>query len=348
MSSKIKIGIIGCSRIARRSVIPAIIKSEFAELEIIGSRTEQSGREFSREFSCKKFGGYNEVFSDESVDAVYISTPIGAHEEWAIKAAKSGKHIYCEKSSTTSYKSAKKILNCCKENKVRIIEGFMFRFHPQHFKVKQLIRDDEIGEIISFNGNFGFPTFPEGDTRYNKQLGGGFLNDAGCYPICASRMIFGEEPIGVSCDLSIDKKTGVDFRGTSFMKYKNEKTASISYGNGNYYQAKYDVWGSKGIISLERAYSVPPDFMTKINVQYKTENGVNNKKNHWDSRKNKCYDIKPEDHFLNMINEFCLEITNERKSMINFEVELLCQARVMEAHRLSADKKRFVNIDEID
>jgi len=132
------------------------------------------------------------------------------------------------------------------------------------------------------------------------------------------------------------------------MKYENEKTASISYGNGNYYQAKYDVWGSKGIISLERAYSVPPDFMTKINVQYKTENSVDNKKNHWDSRKNKCYDIKPEDHFLNMINEFCLEITNERKSMINFELELLCQARVMEAHRLSADKKRFVNIDEID
>ena len=247
MDSKIKFGIIGCSRIAKRSTIPAIIKSEFAEIEIIGSRSLDKAKTFSNEFNSQKFGTYEDVISDDSVDAVYISTPIGTHEEWAIKAASAGKHILCEKSSTTSFESAKKMIEHSKQNNVRILEGFVFRFHPQHQKVKELIDNNKIGDLVSFNGSFGFPVFPEGDIRYDLKLGGGFLNDSGCYPINASRMIFEEEPIGVSCNLSIDAKTGVDVRGTSYMIYGNKKTASITYGNGNYYQSKYNVWGTEGI-----------------------------------------------------------------------------------------------------
>ena len=341
MYSKIKFGIIGCSRIAKRSVIPAITKSEFAEIEMIGSRSIDKAKTFSNEFNCKKYGTYEDVISDDSVDAVYISTPIGTHEEWAIKAASAGKHILCEKSSTTSFESAKKMTEHSKQNNVRILEGFVFRFHPQHQKVKELIGNNKIGDLVSFNGSFGFPAFPEGDIRYDSKLGGGFLNDSGCYPINASRMIFEEEPIGVSCILSIDAKTGVDIRGTSYIIFENEKTASITYGNGNYYQAKYNIWGSEGIISLERAYSVPPDFKTKVNIQYSTENN-------WDGRKSENYQINAVDHFTEMINAFCLEISGDKKSSFNFEEELKNQAKVMEAHRISSNEKRFVSIDEIN
>ena len=336
----LRFGIIGCSRIAKRSVIPAILKSEFAELQTIGSRSVDRAKEFSSEFNCKNYGTYEDVISDESVDAVYISTPIGTHEEWAIKAANAGKHIHCEKSSTTSFESAKKMIENSKQNNVRIMEGFMFRFHPQHQKVKDLINNNKIGDLVSFNGTFGFPAFPEGDIRYNKKLGGGFLNDSGCYPICASRMIFEEEPIGVSCNLSIDAKTGVDVRGTSYMIFDKEKTASITYGNGNYYQSKYNVWGSGGIISLERAYSVPPDFKTSVNIQSNTENT-------WDGTKNENYEINPTDHFLEMINVFCLEISGKKKSSFSFEQELENQAKVMELHRISSRENRFVSLDEI-
>ena len=341
MHSKIKFGIIGCSRIAKRSVIPAITKSEFAEIEMIGSRSIDKAKKFSNEFNCKKYGTFEDVISDDSVDAVYISTPIGIHEEWAIKAASAGKHILCEKSSTTSFESAKKMTEHSKQNNVRILEGFVFRFHPQHQKVKELIDNNKIGDLVSFNGSFGFPAFPEGDIRYDSKLGGGFLNDCGCYPINASRMIFEEEPIGVSCILSIDAKTGVDIRGTSYIIFENEKTASVTYGNGNYYQAKYNIWGSEGIISLERAYSVPPDFKTKVNIQYSTENN-------WDGRKSENYQINAADHFTEMINAFCLEISGDKKSSFNFEEELKNQAKVMDAHRISSNEKRFVNLDEIN
>jgi len=336
----LKFGIIGCSRIAKRSVIPAILKSEFAELQMIGSRTIEKAKEFSNEFNCKKYGTYDDVITNDSVDVVYISTPIGTHESWAINAANAGKHIHCEKSSTTSFDSAKKMIEHSKQNNVRIMEGFMFRFHPQHQKVKDLINSNKIGDLISFNGTFGFPAFPEEDIRYSNKLGGGFLNDSGCYPICASRMIFDKEPLGVSCNLSIDSKSGVDIHGTSYMTYDNEKIASITYGNGNYYQAKYNVWGSDGIISLERAYSLPPDFKPNVNIQYSTDRD-------WNSRKEETFEIDPKDHFLEMINAFCLEISGKKKSSVNFESDLLNQAKTMEAHRISSNEKRFVSLDEI-
>jgi len=336
----LKFGIIGCSRIARKSVIPAILKSEFAELEIIGSRTVEKSKEFSSEFNCKKNGTYDDVIFDDSINAVYISTPIGTHAELAMKAASAGKHVYCEKSSTDSFTSAKEMVECSKNNNVRIMEGFMFRFHPQHQKVQELINNKKIGNIDSFNGSFGFPSFPEGDIRYNKELGGGFLNDSGCYPICASRMIFDQEPLSVFYHNSIDSKTGVDVKGTSILTYKNNKTANITYANGNYYQAKYEVWGSEGVISLDRAYSVPSDFVTKINLQYNIENT-------WEGRKNEIIKVEPTDHFLKMIDMFCMEINGNGKLSLNFEKELLNQAKVMEAHRLSNISHKEKYLDDI-
>ena len=215
----------------------------------------------------------------------------------------------------------------------------MFRSHPQHQKVKELINDGKIGEMKSFSGVFGFPAFPEGDIRYDAGLGGGFLNDSGCYPICASRMIFNEEPVTVGCQFKSDV-AGVDVKGTSFLIYKNQKNATITYGNGNYYQAKYEVWGSDGVISLDRAYSVPSDFTTKVNLQHNTENN-------WEGRRNEIFEIQPKDHFLELLDTFCMEITGSEKAPFNFEEELLNQAKVMEAHRQSAITAKMIWLSEL-
>ena len=81
MDKKLKFGIIGCSSISERSIIPAIQKSNFAELEMIGSRSETKAKEFAKKNECTKFGTYDDVFDDNDIVVVYISTPIGTHEE---------------------------------------------------------------------------------------------------------------------------------------------------------------------------------------------------------------------------------------------------------------------------
>ena len=123
--------------------------------------------------------------------------------------------------------------------------------------------------------------------------------------------------------------------GSIILFYENDKTATISYANGNYYQAKYEVWGTDGVISLDRAYSVPPDFTTKVTLQYNTENN-------WEGRYTEIFEIEPKDHFLEMLDTFCKEIMSTEKVQFNFEEELLNQARIMTAVKLSNNEIKWL------
>ncbi|EPA05302.1 Gfo/Idh/MocA family protein [Candidatus Nitrosarchaeum limnium] len=332
MKRKIRFGIIGCSRISDSSTIPAIIESQYAELEFIGSRTTAKAKRFAKKFDCKKYGTYEEVLKDNQVDAVYISVPIGLHEKWSIRAARAGKHILCEKSSTSSYESAKKMVSESKKNNVRIMEGFMFRFHPSILKISYLVNKKTIGKIFSFQSRYGFPSISKKDIRYQKKLGGGILNDAGCYPICASRILFNEEPKSIYCNLITDKKYKIDEFANILLIFKDGKVAEMNVGYGLFYQSIYEIWGSKGMISLSRAYNIPPNMSASLKIN--TEKIMEIK-------------IKPENHFKLMIDSFSKEIQGQRKHSFNFERDLLNQARIMEAGRRSSQQKRMINISEI-
>jgi len=334
MNDKIKIGIIGCSTIAENSTIPAIIKSNKGKVEHIGSRSKDKAEEYAKKFQIKKYGDYQSVLDDDDVNAVYISTPIGNHEEWVIKSAKAGKHILCEKSSTDSYNSAKKMIQICKENNVRLMEGFMFRFHPSHKKVKEVINNKTIGKLFSFSGRYGFPPISKDNIRYDKSLGGGILNDAGCYPIYASRMLFESEPEEILCELVIDKEKNVDTKATIFMKFNDQRYSHCVVGYDLSYQSVYSLWGSEGYMNLTRAYNVPPDMHVSLDVN------SNNFK--------ELISIQTADHFQLMIDSFCDELMNSRDISQKFEEDLLNQAKVMEAARISNYEQRLVRINELD
>jgi len=331
MQRKIKFGIIGCSQIANSSTIPAILESEYAELEFIGSRTNSKAKQFARQFGCKKYGTYEDVLKDNEVNAVYISVPIGLHEKWSIRAAKAGKHILCEKSLSDSFKSSKKIVSKSKKYNVRIMEGFMFRFHPSIKKVSDLLNKKVIGEVFSFQSRYGFPNISKKNIRYQKKLGGGILNDAGCYPICASRILFNEEPESVYCKLNINKKYNVDEFANMSLSFKSGKISEMNLGYGLFYQSIYEIWGSKGMLSLSRAYNIPPDMSASLKINTKKVTEIK---------------IKPTNHFKLMINNFSKEIQN-KKIKFDFEKDIISQAKVMEAARISNKEKRAVKISEI-
>jgi predicted dehydrogenase len=329
---RIKFGVIGCSKVAQRYFFPAVNSSEIASLEIIGSRSKEKAEAWAKQNNCKLSGNYDDVLNSNA-DAVYVSLPIGLHEEFVIKAAETGKHVLCEKSSTVSFESAKKMVESCKKNNVRLLEGFSFRFHPQHDLVLDYIRKERLGTIFNFYGIYGFPPPSNDDFRWKKELGGGVLNDVTCYPICASRIMFQSEPISVTSHLEYDRSRLVDMRNSIFMLYPENKTAFISSGFDNYYQSSYSVWGSKARITTKRSYAVPKNFTTSIYFHQDDEV--------------KEIKISEADQFKIMLEKFCESILNCNSLCFNFEDDLLAQARVMEAVRLSHHEKRTVALNEI-
>ncbi len=332
MTKKLKIGVIGCSQIAYTSVIPAIKKSKLVDLEIIGSRDLKKAKSFATKFNSKKFGFYEDVIENKEVDVVYISLPIGLHEKWTVKAAKANKHILCEKSSTTSVRSAKKMIESVKKNHVRLMEGLMFKFHPSHEKIIKLINEKTIGDVFTFYGRYGFPSISKKNIRYDKKLGGGILNDAACYPISASRLIFQNNPKSVYCSFNIEPKTMIDEQVSLNLEYENNQNAQIVCGYNLLYQNFYSIWGQKGSIRLERAYNIPPKMKPVLTLE--TSKGRNKQK------------LESANHFVLMIDKFCNEI-NKNEGGIDFEKDLMIQARILEAARISAKKNRIVKLSEI-
>src|SRR3989344_7085975 len=142
---KIGFGVLGCSYIAKKAAIPALIDSSFAELAMIGSRSYDAARACAEAFDCDSFGTYEEVLANENVDAVYISLPNTLHEEWVIRAAEAHKHVWGEKPAALTYASARRMIAACRKNNVRLMEGFMFLSHPQHAHVRKLISEGALG-----------------------------------------------------------------------------------------------------------------------------------------------------------------------------------------------------------
>jgi len=333
VARKVRFGIIGCSRIAEKNMLPAITDAEMAEVGMIGSRSPEKALEFCNKFGCDSYGTYADVLSNNNIDAVYISLPVGLHEEWTIKSAEAGKHVLCEKSSTTCLVSAKRMVAASRNNNVRLLEGFTFRYHPQHKKVISLIKDGLMGNLLMFHGCLGFPFPDDNNIRLKKELGGGVLNDAACYPIYASRMLFEEEPLSVVCRLKMDTQLGVDVKADVLLTYSDGKVAFISSAFGAYFQSTYSLWGSKSYLGMKRAYVVPKDMETSIFLN--SDDKISE------------ITVEPENQFRLMVEDFCREILSRGKNKRDFESDLLAQARVLEAARLSNREGRIVKIYEL-
>lgn len=332
--SKIRFAVIGCSRVALKGVLPALSDSELADFVMAGSRDPEKAKQVAEQFNAAAWGIHDEVMQNKDIDAVYVSVPHALHEELVIRALEAGKHVICEKPSTISYASAKRMVQAAQRNGVRLIEGLMFRYHPQNVRVREMIKAGALGELLRFDGCFGFAMPDKESNSLKKDMGGGTLFTCGVYPVAASRMVFGEEPISVYCRLNIDPETGVDLEANLFLEYPRQKIACAASFFGSYYQSTYSVLGTKAQLRMGRAYAVPREMPTKI--YFDTHDQIEE------------IAIGPADHFRNMVDDFCQEISLGQLGTKDYENDLLAQARVIEAARLSAAEKRVVLISEID
>lgn len=328
MFTKTKFGVIGCSTIAKTSVIPAILSSSDISLEILGSRSTFKSKLFSKKFNCKKYGTYDDVLENPNVDVVYVSLPPSLLEKWSIRAAKAGKHVICEKPAGLSFDSACKMVKNCEKNDVRIMEGFSFLHHPQHKTMKNFLKQNKLGDLFSLNSKFGFHIKKSQETfRLNKKLGGGILNDVGCYIIKISTEIFQQLPTGIFCNLVFDKKSKIDVQGTIVLNFDDQKfsTGFISYKNS--FQSTYDIWGSKGNLTVKRAFNLKKNLSGQIDIVK-------------DNTSQKIV-VKPANQSRLMLEKFAKSLAKTDKT---FEIDLLNQAKILDYAKRSSKQNKFLTI----
>jgi predicted dehydrogenase len=268
---KLRIGILGCADIANRLVIPNIKQLDQFELVAVASRSVEKANTFAARFGCLAVHGYENLILRDDIDCVYIPLPNGLHHEWIMKSLKSGKHVLAEKPFTEDYTKTQEIIALADQKKCCVYENFMFTYHSQFDHVFKLIQEGEIGEVRLLRSSFGFPEINKNNNiRYKKQLAGGAVLDAGAYTVRAASFFLGSDLEVIGADLN---KLGneVDFQGSAMLRSKKGIVAQLAFGFDNFYQNTIEIWGSKGKISLSRAFTAREGFMPGITIEKQNE-----------------------------------------------------------------------------
>lgn len=250
---KLNWGVLGNAKIARNQLIPAIIKAENAVPYAIASRSSEKLASAVDDFGFKEgYKSYQALLDDDNVDVVYIPLPNGLHKEWAIKAAKAGKHVLCEKPMATTAQDCREMYAACKENNVKMQEAFMYRYSSRIKKMQEILDSGVIGTVKAINSSFHVNLTDKTNVRMDPALGGGSLWDVGCYPLNIAGLITGETPNLIKAH-RIDEN-GVDISLAAILQYPSGVVATISCGF-NCHSARFtEIHGEKGSLLLTNSF----------------------------------------------------------------------------------------------
>jgi predicted dehydrogenase len=286
---KLRIGVLGCSSFAKRSLIPNILSSSQFELAGVASRTQNGANEFGDKFNCLGFEGYDKLINFEGVDIIYLPLPVALHKKWILAALAAGKHVLVEKSFTESIVDTVEVLDMARRVNKCVFENFMFPFHNQITFVREQLLAGKIGELRQLKSSFAFPIFDnETNIRYRKELGGGALLDAGAYTTLAAQLFLGNE---LSVVGSVMNNCGreVDFNCSAILVNKNGLSALLSFGFDHFYQNSIELWGTMGRIVMKRAFTAGPGIKPIIEIE--TKDGTEKIDNIEDNHLHKMFEV---------------------------------------------------------
>ncbi len=255
---KVKWGVIGCGGIAYRRTIPGMMLAENAELVAVMDSNKAAADKTAAEFGAKySLDSVDDLLNIKEIQAVYIASPVFCHKEQCIAAAKAKKHILIEKPVGLTCEEAQELSAFCEREGVKLGVGFMMRFHGYHRKMRELIADGRLGEIVSARAQLTC-WYPEMDNcwRQNRTLsGGGAMMDMGIHCIDLIRYITGLDVAAVTGMVGNQIfKYDAEDAGAAVFKLSN---GALCYVDANFNipdaaaKCKMEFYGTKGSIFAE-------------------------------------------------------------------------------------------------
>jgi len=187
---KVRYAVVGLGHIAQVAMLPAVRNARRnSELVALVSDDEQKLKTLGRRYKVPYAVTYDQadaLFRTGEIDAVYIALPNDMHAEWAIKAAKAGLHVLCEKPMATNSADAERMIDACSDAGVKLMVAYRLHFERANLEVADLVRKRRIGDAKLFGSQFAMQV-KQGNIRTQAERGGGPEWDIGIYCINAAR-----------------------------------------------------------------------------------------------------------------------------------------------------------------
>jgi predicted dehydrogenase len=269
---KLRWGVLSTAKIGREKVIPSMQKGTFSEVIAIASANKQA-KTIAKDCNIPTVhDSYEDLLADPSVEAVYIPLPNHLHVEWAIKSLQAGKHVLCEKPLAMSSSEAMQLLRESEKFPgLKIMEAFMYRFHPQWQYAKKMVAAGELGELRTIQSFFSYYNVDGNNIRNRVDAGGGGLMDIGCYCISLSRFIFGKEPAAVVGIAGYDPEFRTDRIASAILDFSNEQTATFTCSTQSVPYQRVNIIGTKARLEIGIPFNAPLDQPTKAWLHGKDE-----------------------------------------------------------------------------
>ena len=266
--TRLRWGILSTSKFALEKIVPAMRHCEHAVVSSVASRTIEKATEFARAARIERvFDSYEALLDDPDIDVVYNPLPNHLHVPLSISALRAGKHVLCEKPIAMTADEAQVLLDESKQYpKLKVMEAFMYRFHPQWQQTREIIRDGAIGELRTVQSFFSYFNNDPANIRNREEIGGGAMLDIGCYCVSLSRFLFESEPDEVKGAVERDPVFGTDRLASGILEFEKGTSVFTCSTQMAPYQ-RVNIFGTEGRIELEIPFNAPPDRTTRIWLQ---------------------------------------------------------------------------------
>lgn len=277
-TSPIRYAILGLGHIAQVAVLPAFQNAGNARLTALISGDETKLSELGDRYQIDAshrfdYEDFDEFLEAGVADALYIALPNHLHHEYAIRAARAGMHILCEKPLAVTSDECKEMIKTCEEQGVLLMTAYRLHFEAANMKALQAAREGKFGDLRYLQASFS-QDVTAGDVRLMPlEYGGGTVYDMGIYCINAARYLFGDEPLEVvamSASKSGDERfEDCDEMTTALLRFPEDRLASFTSSFGSYATSFYRLVGTKGEALLDPAFG----YATNLAYEFHHDDG---------------------------------------------------------------------------
>ncbi len=337
--NKLKWGILGAARVNER-LLPAIIEASNSQLIAIASRRTGAAKATLEKYApcypdIKCYDDLDGLISDQNVEAIYCPMANEEHAEWALKAINAGKHVLIEKPMAITVADIEKIEVAAKKAGVKVMEGFMYRFHPQHKRLQEIVDSGLIGDVLSARASYSFLMKQARMYRINRSMtdGGGAMWDIGPYAIHSLRWCFGLEPKSVIAHAKLNQY-GADIVTSGVFDFGQDTEGRARFGHFDISfersrKSEYEIIGTKGWVKCHAAWVFQNDVPV---ISWATEDGKFAEER-----------FAPSNHFTLEIEHFSNCALNNKTPHLSF-ADAKANCKAIEAVLQSVAKNGLVNI----
>jgi len=209
--------------------------------------------------------GYESLVNDPDVDVVINALHNGLHCKWSVRALEAGKHVLCEKPLARSSAEVDQMFAAVHANRRWLMEGFMYRFHPQMAEAKRRVVEGQIGRVVYIRSCRAAYGRDRSNPRYQREAGGGALMDIGCYCVNLARLFAEAEPKRVSAHAHFDAEADIDLTLSGTLEFAGGLTAHFVCSMEAEPSYASEILGTEGKLLIPHPW-LPPTWPAEIHL----------------------------------------------------------------------------------